>query len=52
MLDEFADELTDLGEGACFNDARVEITRIMTAELEGQSIAISTGVPMSPDRVH
>ena len=46
------DELTDLGEGACFNDARVEITRIMTAELEGQSIAISTGAPMSPDRVH
>ena len=37
------DALTDLGGGACFNDARVEVTRIVTAGLEGQSIALWTG---------
>ena len=43
------DALTDLGGGACFNDARVEVTRIVTAGLEGQSIALWTGnVPGQP----
>ena len=34
------DSLTDLGGGACFNDARVQITRIVTANIGDQSIAI------------
>ena len=34
------DSLTDLGGGACFNDTRVQITRIVTANIGGQSIAI------------
>jgi anaerobic selenocysteine-containing dehydrogenase len=38
-----ADDLTDLGDGACFNDARVEVTRVVTAELGGHNIAIWTG---------
>ena len=46
-----SDELTDLGGGACFNDARVEITRVVTAELGEQSIAIWTG-STSPKRLH
>ena len=45
------DELTDLGGGACFNDARVEITRVVTAELGEQSIAIWTG-STSRKRLH
>ena len=36
------DDLTDLGDGACFNDARVEVTRIVAAELGGGSVAIWT----------
>jgi anaerobic selenocysteine-containing dehydrogenase len=32
--------LTDLGGGACFNDARVEVARIVEASWEGKSIAI------------
>ena len=46
-----SDELTDLGDGACFNDARVEVTRVVTADLGGRNIAIWTG-PASPKRVH
>lgn len=46
-----SDELTDLGGGACFNDARVEITRVVTAALGEQSIAIWTG-STSPKRLH
>jgi len=34
------DSLTDLGGGACFNDARVQITRIVTADIGNQSIAL------------
>ncbi|MGE3842038.1 MAG: molybdopterin-dependent oxidoreductase [Vicinamibacterales bacterium] len=34
------DTLTDLGGGACFNDARVEVTRIITAGYEGQSVGV------------
>ena len=45
------DTLTDLGGGACFNDARVEVTRIVTAGLEGQSIALWTGGD-APVRLH
>ena len=45
------DALTDLGGGACFNDARVEVTRIMTAGLEGQSIALWPG-DEPPSRLH
>jgi anaerobic selenocysteine-containing dehydrogenase len=46
-----SDDLTDLGDGACFNDARVEVTRLMTAELGGDNIAIWTG-PAPPKQVH
>ena len=46
-----SDELTDLGDGACFNDARVEVARVVTAELGDRNIAIWTG-PASPKRVH
>ena len=45
------DSLTDLGGGACFNDARVEVTRIVRADLEGRSIALWSGAPR-PERVH
>jgi anaerobic selenocysteine-containing dehydrogenase len=34
------DSLTDLGGGACFNDARVEVTRIVSASWEGKEIAV------------
>ena len=27
------DSLTDLGDGACFNDARVEVTRLVSATI-------------------
>ena len=46
-----SDALTDLGEGACFNDARVEVTRAVTAALGGRNIAIWTG-PAARKRVH
>lgn len=45
------DELTDLGAGACFNDARVEVTRVVTAELGGRNIALWTDAA-APKRVH
>jgi anaerobic selenocysteine-containing dehydrogenase len=32
--------LTDLGGGACFNDARVEVTRIVEASWEGKPLAV------------
>ena len=46
------DVLTDIGDGACFNDARVEITRILNAELDGQSIEIWTEAPKPQNLVH
>jgi anaerobic selenocysteine-containing dehydrogenase len=46
------DELTDLGDGACFNDARVEISRIVTTEIDGQPIAVWTTPETRPNRVH
>jgi anaerobic selenocysteine-containing dehydrogenase len=36
------DSLTDLGGGACFNDARVEVTRLIAANLGGQDLALWT----------
>ena len=45
------DTLTDLGGGACFNDARVEVTRIVTVELEGRHVALRTSGQMT-ERVH
>jgi len=45
------DSVTDLGGGACFNDARVEVTRIVTAHLEDQSVAIWTD-DSTTKRVH
>ena len=32
--------LTDLGGGACFNDARVQVTRILEASWEGKPLAL------------
>jgi anaerobic selenocysteine-containing dehydrogenase len=32
--------LTDLGGGACFNDARVEVARILEASWEGQGVSV------------
>ena len=32
--------LTDLGGGACFNDARVEVARILEASWEGKPLAV------------
>ena len=37
-----AEMLTDLGGGACCKDARVEVTRVVTAELESRNIAVWT----------
>ena len=45
------DDLTDLGDGACFNDARVEVTRIVTAGFGGRNVAIWTG-PAPPKGIH
>ena len=45
------DDLTDLGDGACFNDARVNVTRVVTGGLEGRNIAIWTAAP-ARKRVH
>jgi anaerobic selenocysteine-containing dehydrogenase len=41
------DTLTDLGGGACFNDARVEVVRILDASFEGKGLALY--VPASVD---
>ena len=43
-----ADTLTDLGGGACFNDARVEVERIVRANYEGAAVTIST----SSSKIH
>jgi anaerobic selenocysteine-containing dehydrogenase len=32
--------LTDLGGGACFNDARVEVARILEASWEGRPLSV------------
>lgn len=36
------DTLTDLARGACFNDARVEIAKMLTAKIGDQSVALWT----------
>ena len=46
------DDLTDIGDGACFNDARVEVTRIVTAALGGESVAIWTDTASTPKGLH
>jgi len=45
-----SDELTDIGGGAVFNDARVEVARVITASLDSQNLAIWTTDP--DERVH
>ena len=35
-----SDASTDVGGGACFNDTRVDVTRVVTAELGEQQIAL------------
>ncbi len=37
-----SDAPTDIGGGACFNDVRVEVTRVVTATLGGRDISIWT----------
>ena len=46
-----SDALTDIGGGACFNDARVEVTRVVTATFGGRDISIWTA-PTRPNGVH
>lgn len=47
------DTLTDMGGGACFNDARVEVVRILDASWEGQSISVYVPTPTDKtDIVH
>jgi anaerobic selenocysteine-containing dehydrogenase len=35
-----ADSPTDLAGGACFNDARVQVARIVTASFEAQAVSV------------
>lgn len=47
------DTLSDLGGGACFNDARVEVTRILETSWEGQPISLYVPAPVTDiDTVH
>ena len=46
-----SDALTDIGGGACFNDARVEVTRVVTAAFGGRNISLWT-TPTRPDGIH
>ena len=45
-----SDELTDIGGGAVFNDARVEVARVMTTSLGTQHLALWTTDPV--EQVH
>ena len=45
-----SDELTDIGGGAVFNDARVEVTRVMTASFDKENLAFWTTDPV--EQVH
>ncbi len=45
-----SDQATDIGGGACFNDARVEVARTVTAELDGTPITLSTAIPSKTSR--
>ncbi len=40
------DTLTDLGGGACFNDARVEVTKILDATFEGTTVSLYVPAPV------
>jgi uncharacterized protein (DUF433 family) len=44
-----ADAPTDIGGGACFNDVRVEVTRVVTATLGDRDISIWT---IATERTH
>ena len=46
-----ADTLTDIGGGACFNDARVEVMRVVAARLGGHDVAIAVAGETT-DKVH
>ena len=46
------DDLTDIGDGACFNDARVEVARIVTAALGGKKVVIWTDTASAPKGLH
>ena len=46
-----ADASTDIGGGACFNDVHVEVTRMVTADLGDESLALWTPAGRS-DKVH
>jgi anaerobic selenocysteine-containing dehydrogenase len=47
------DTLTDLGGGACFNDARVEVTRIVDASFGAQTVSVYVPGPVEKsDIVH
>ena len=46
-----ADASTDIGGGACFNDVRVEVTRVVTADFESESVALWT-TEAGSDKVH
>ena len=39
------DSLTDLGQGACFNDARVEVASMVTAHFQGKDISLWISEP-------
>ena len=43
-----SDDLTDIGGGAVFNDARVEVARVMTASFDKQNLALWTTDPVEP----
>ncbi len=45
-----SDELTDIGGGAVFNDARIEVARVMTASFDKQNLAFWTSDPV--EQVH
>ena len=46
------DSSTDVGGGACFNDARVEVTRVVTATLGEQNISLWTETTAVTKQVH
>ena len=44
------DSLTDLGGGACFNDARVQITQVVSAKLQDQPIELPIDTALVPEQ--
>ncbi|MAG69952.1 MAG: molybdopterin oxidoreductase [Acidobacteria bacterium] len=45
------DTLTDIGGGACFNDARVQAERVLAASFEGHDVTLAVSAE-SPSRAH